>query len=141
MATQANTPRTPAQTFALVFGAVYLLVGIVGFFITGFDDFAGKTYDDELIIFALNPLHNLVHIGLGAVWLGAAGRQDSARTVNLVFGIVLFLVFVLGIAGGLKWLAIENAGAPDNYLHVVTALLAIYFGSAGATATQQTASA
>ena len=33
--------RTLPQTIALAFGAIYLLVGIVGFFITGFDDFVG----------------------------------------------------------------------------------------------------
>lgn len=118
--------------FAFVFGVVYLLVGIVGFFVTGFDDFAGETFDDELIIFAVNPLHNLVHIALGAAWLWAASKPGTAKGVNMLLGVVLLVVFVLGMAGALKWLAIEDAGAPDNYLHLATALLAIYFGSAGA---------
>lgn len=52
--------RTPAQTFALVFGAVYALVGLAGFLVTGFDNFAGETFDDKLIIFSVNPLHNIV---------------------------------------------------------------------------------
>src|SRR3712207_1136934 len=30
------------QVLALAFGAIYLLVGIVGFFVTGFDNFAGN---------------------------------------------------------------------------------------------------
>jgi hypothetical protein len=124
--------RTPAQMFALVFGVVYLVVGIIGFAVTGFDSFAGKTYEDQLIIFAVNPLHNVVHILLGAVWIGAAGQRSTAKSVNLVFGAVLLLVAILGLAGVLKFLAIENAGSADNYLHLATGALAVYFGTAGA---------
>jgi hypothetical protein len=133
--------RTPAQMFALVFGIVYLVVGIVGFAVTGFDSFAGKTYNDELIIFAVNPLHNVVHILLGAVWIGAASTHANAKLVNLVFGVVLLLVAILGLVGALNWLAIKDAGSPDNYLHLATAALALYFGTAGAEGTARAATA
>ena len=36
------TMRSPAQAFALIFGIVYLLIGIAGFFVTGFEDFTGE---------------------------------------------------------------------------------------------------
>lgn len=124
--------RTPAQLFALVFGIVYLAVGLVGFAVTGFDSFAGKTFDEELIIFAINPLHNIVHIGLGAVWIGAAAKHATAKSANMLLGVVLLLVFALGMAGVLEFLAIKDAGAADNYLHLATAALALYFGSVGA---------
>lgn len=124
--------RTPAQLFALVFGIVYLAVGLVGFAVTGFDSFAGKTFDEELVIFALNPLHNIVHIGLGAVWIGAAAKHATAKSANMLLGVVLLLVFALGMAGVLEFLAIKDAGAADNYLHLATAALALYFGSVGA---------
>ena len=137
MATRAAA-RTPAQVFALVFGVVYLLVGVLGFFVTGFENFASNT-EKELIIFALNPLHNIVHLLLGVVWIGAASKHESAKGVNLVFGVVLALVTVLGFAGALEWLAIDGAGEPDNFLHLATSVLAIYFGTAGATAAATTA--
>ncbi|MFP5298591.1 MAG: DUF4383 domain-containing protein [Actinomycetota bacterium] len=137
MATRAAT-KTPAQVFALVFGVVYLLVGVVGFFVTGFENFASNT-EKELIIFALNPLHNIVHILIGVVWIGAASKHDSAKGVNMLFGVVLGLVAALGFAGALGWLAIDGAGEPDNFLHLTTAVLAIYFGSAGATTGQPVA--
>lgn len=124
--------KTPAQIFALVFGVVYLVVGLLGFAVTGFDEWAAKSFSEELIIFPLNPLHNIVHLALGAVWLGAAGKHASAKSVNLLFGVVLALVFVLGMVGALEFLAIKGAGSTDNYLHVATAALALYFGSAGA---------
>lgn len=126
--------RTPAQIFALVFGIVYLAMGIIGFAVTGFDNFAGETYDDQLILFPVNPLHNVVHILLGAVWIGAAGRHGTAKSVNLILGAVLILVAILGLAGILNFLAIEDAGSADNYLHLATGALSLYFGTAGAEA-------
>lgn len=124
--------RTPAQLFALVFGIVYLAVGLVGFAVTGFDNFAGKTFDEELIIFAINPLHNIVHIGLGAVLIGAAAKHATAKYANMLSGVGLLLLVILGMAGVLQFLAIKDAGAADNYLHLATAALALYFGSVGA---------
>lgn len=47
MVSRAGSTRSPAQTFALVFGAVYLLIGIAGFAVTGFDDFAAKEFDEK----------------------------------------------------------------------------------------------
>ena len=116
--------------FALVFGVVYLLVGIVGFFVTGFDGFAAE-HGEKLVIFHLNPLHNIVHILLGVVWIGAASSHDAAKGVNTLFGAVLLLVFVLGLFDA-KFLAIDGPGDPDNYLHLVTGALSLYFGTAGA---------
>jgi hypothetical protein len=130
-----GTTRTPAQTFALVFGVVYLLVGIVGFFVTGFDGFAAKSYSEKLILFPLNPLHNIVHIAIGALWIGAASKHASAKSTNMLIGVVYAVVAVLGMVGVLKFLAIQDIGSADNYLHLATAALAIYFGSAGAEGT------
>ena len=48
-------PQCPL--FAAVFGAVYVLVGLAGFVVTGLSDFAA-TSSDKLILFGLNPLHN-----------------------------------------------------------------------------------
>lgn len=131
----ARTPagaRTPAQTFALAFGVVYLLVGLLGFAVTGFDEFFGKTYNEDLLIFSLNPAHNIVHILIGAAWLGASRDYDTAKTANLVIGGAYLLVFLLGLFGVLKFLAIKDASEPDNYLHLVTGALGVYFGTAGA---------
>ena len=131
---QARTaPRTwtPAQRFAAGFGALYLLVGVAGFAVTGVHDFSGM-HHQTLLIFAVNPLHNVIHLVLGLVWLGAAPRATWARVANLVLGVVLGLVTVLGFVGGLGMLGMSGLGDPDNFLHLATATLALYFGSVAA---------
>lgn len=130
--------HTPAQIFALAFGVVYLFIGLVGFAVTGFDDFAGSVYGEKLLIFPVNPLHNLVHLAIGVFWLVASARHASARSANVGIGIAYALVAALGFAGVLKFLAIAGAGSADNWLHLVTAVLSLYFGTAGATATRAT---
>ncbi len=132
MATSAARTRTPAQTFALVFGAVYLLVGLVGFAVTGFDGFAADSDNEKLIIFTLNPLHNIVHIAIGAAWLASSGRHDSAKQANTFIGAAYVLVALLGFIGVLGFLTINEAGNPDNFLHLVSGGLSLYFGTAGA---------
>ena len=67
----------PVQRFAQVFGAVYVLVGLLGFAFTGFGDFAVPS-DDKLLLFGVNPLHNIVHLGVGALWLASSRSEASA---------------------------------------------------------------
>ena len=133
--------RTPAQTFALVFGAVYLLIGLVGFAATGFDNFATFS-PDELIIFSVNPLHNIVHLAIGAVWIGAASKHATAKSANLAIGVVYLLVALLGFLE-VEFVAElinikEGAGDPDNFLHLISGAAGVFFGTAGAEGTAGT---
>jgi hypothetical protein len=129
-ARNATSERTPAQLFALVFGVVYLLVGIVGFFVTGFDNFAEKD-PSKIIVFSVNPLHNVVHILIGVVWIAASRTAAAARAANLGIGIVYLGLAVIGLLelDALGFLANNTA---DNWLHLVTGLLAILFGTRAA---------
>jgi hypothetical protein len=122
--------RTPVQMFSLVFGIVYVLAGVAGFLVTGFRGFADTT-GQTLVVFGLNPLHNIVHILIGAAWILASRSESSARNVSLALGLTLGLVAVLGFVGALRFLAIESLADPDNFLHLVTAALALYFGTVG----------
>jgi hypothetical protein len=130
--------QTPAQIFALAFGVVYLFIGLLGFAITGFDNFAGSVFDEKLVIFPVNPLQNIVHILIGGLWLGASSRHETAKSVNTLIGIAYAVVAALGFAGVLKFLAIAGAGSADNWLHLVTAVVSLYFGTAGATGLRST---
>lgn len=128
---QTGTTKTPGQLYALVIGVVYLLVGIVGFFVAS--EFTKGAADDKLIIFRLNHLHNLIHIVLGIGWLAASRTAALAKTVNTLFGAVLILVAILGFTGidlVHTLFNITESTDPDNFLHLVTGGLALYFGTA-----------
>lgn len=136
---------TAARGFALVFGATYVLVGLIGFAVTGYgglDTFAANG-DTQLLIFDINPFHNVVHIGVGAIWLAAAAV--STNRPNLIFGVnfgiagVYGLATVLGFAGGLTALSIDAGLTPDNFLHLATAAVGLYFTNLPAAVANQPA--
>ena len=135
----AGTAKTPGQLFALVFGAVYVLVGILGFIDPLVSD------DDKLLgIFGITPLHNVAHLAVGALLLFGSRAPDTARMVNLVVGVVYLLLGILGLFGILieDGQAIDlNNNAADTVLHFGTAALALYFGTAGSGVARTTSTA
>jgi hypothetical protein len=129
-ARNTGTGRPWPQVLGLAFGAIYLLVGIVGFFITGFDDFAGHT-NETLIVFRINPLHNIVHILIGVVGLALSRTLVGAKTFGLLLLVGYGAAFVYGLfATGRSW-DILNLNWADNILHIASALVggAIYAGA------------
>jgi hypothetical protein len=129
MAASADTNGTGArpwpQTLALAFGAVYLLVGIVGFFVTGFDDFAGNSQHEMLLFFMINPLHNIVHIVIGVAGLLLARSLAGARTYGWLLAVGYAAAFVYGLlALGKSW-DFLNINAADNGLHLATAVIGL----------------
>ena len=130
---QASSNRTPGQLYALVIGAVYLLVGVVGFFFVS--EFTEGSSDDQFIIFRLNHLHNLVRVVLGVGWLAASRTAVAAKGINTLFGAVLLLVAILGFTGidlMHTLFNITESTDPDNFLHLVTGGIALFFGTVGA---------
>ena len=120
-----------ARRFAQVFGAIYILIGIVGFFVTGFGDFAAGE-GHTLILFDVNPLHNIVHLVVGIAFLAASGAEATARTISTLIGAVYLAVGLLGLflvgSADLNLLALNQA---DNVLHLLSGALALYVGLAG----------
>ncbi|HEY0485910.1 MAG TPA: DUF4383 domain-containing protein [Mycobacteriales bacterium] len=119
---------SPNKLLGLVFGAVYLLVGLAGFAVTGGVGFAA-TDGNPLIVFEVNPLHNIVHLLVGGLLLGGALRgPKTAKAVNTLVGGVYLLVglvglFLVGTAANL--LALNGA---DNVLHFASAVLLLGVG-------------
>jgi hypothetical protein len=113
------------QRFGYVFGAVYVLVGLLGFAVTGGTELAASR-GEELIVFEVNPLHNLVHLGVGALLVGgAAAGVRASRALNGLVGVTYLLVGIVGLfMVGEAWnfLALNQ---PDNLLHFATAAVAI----------------
>lgn len=132
-----NAVRSPAQMFALVFGAVYTLVGVLGFFVAG--TVTGGSVDDKLILFPVNHLHNVVHLAIGLAWIVAARTHAWAKGVNVLIGATYLLVALLGFTGielMHTLLNIHTSGSADNFLHLVSGAAALYFGTVGAARTR-----
>jgi hypothetical protein len=121
---------TPAQMYALVFGATLLLVGIVGFAVNSKFDTGNGISGDDLIIFEVNGWHNLVHIASGLVGLALFRRNDTARLFALGFGAVYLLVTIIGFADGHDVIGLIPVNAADNVLHLAIAGLGIAAGLA-----------
>jgi hypothetical protein len=116
--------RTLPETLSLAFGAVYLLIGIVGFFVTGFSNFVGQDAG-TLIIFDVNPLHNIVHILIGVAGLVLGRTLSGARTYGWLLAAGYGLAFLYGVfAVGQDW-DILNLNWADNILHLATAIVGV----------------
>ena len=117
----AASDRHPAQLLALIIGAVYTLVGIAGFFVTGFENFASET-DKTLAGFEINPLHNIVHLAIGLAGLALWRRLDTARTYGWLLAAGYGLAFLYGLfAAGNSDVNFLSLNGADNGLHLVSA--------------------
>ena len=111
-----------AKKVSLGFGVVYLLVGVLGFI-------PGITVPTEhpghgllLGIFAVNTLHNLVHLMAGAalVIAGLADREMTSKINWLLAAVFALLVPASFIAPVLEAVPLN---IPDTLLHAASALV------------------
>ena len=118
----APATRHPSQLLALAIGAVYTLVGIVGFLITGLENFAAET-NKTLLGFEINPLRNIVHLAIGLAGLALWRRLDTARTYGWLLAAGYGLAFLYGLfAAGNSDINLLSLNGPDNGLHLVSTL-------------------
>src|SRR5437867_12797823 len=91
-----GTKRSPAQLYALIFGAVLTVAGIIGFFYNS-DFTSDKSVRDAVFgILDVNGWHNVVHIATGVLGLVAAGAYASSRGYALGLGVVYIVVAIWG---------------------------------------------
>lgn len=117
--------RSAPQIIAITFGAIYLLLGLAGFLVTGFGDFADSE-GDNLLGFQVNPLHNIVNIAIGVLGLAMGQRLASARTFGWLMFFGLGAVFLYGLFAvdreDINFLALNGA---DNVLHLLSSLVGL----------------
>jgi hypothetical protein len=121
------------QRFAKVFGAIYLIVGILGFlpFLVVNDPAIsaaaiGGPFTGLLInIFAVNWFHNLVHLLTGIAGLAVYRSSSASRAFASVLGVAYLALFIFGLIWGLHFLAgLLPLNWWDNGLHLTTSIIA-----------------
>jgi hypothetical protein len=118
-----------ARFYALVFGIAYIGVALLEVILT--DLTIGDT-----VILQRTTLQNIVHFAVGIVVLGSffAG-EVAARNVARIIGIVFVALTVYGFVApdSLGDLLGYDGDIPMayNFVHLVTALLALFAGFAG----------
>jgi hypothetical protein len=119
-----------AKTAALAIGAIFILVGLLGFIdnpIIG---------DSDKAIFHADTLHNWVHIISGVLFvLVALASPASASMVLILFGIVYTIIGIVGFisigSGGMgKVLGFLHVNGADNFLHVALGVIILFAGIA-----------
>jgi hypothetical protein len=125
-----DSPRTGTrgmtwpQLASMVIGAVYALIGVIGFFVTGFENFFGHT-GESLLGFEINGMHNVVHLLIGLAGIALARTLSGARTYGWLLAVGYGAAFLYGLfAVGKDWDFLSLNWA-DNWLHLVTALVGL----------------
>jgi hypothetical protein len=117
---------TTQQKITVGFGILYLLIGLLGFVpgITVPTDQPGQGL--LLGIFAVNTIHNLIHLAAGAVLVWGGLTPSFISTVNKVMAVVFLLLVPLSLIAPIaEGVAING---PDTLLPLVSALLTGYLG-------------
>lgn len=101
-----------------LFGIIFIIIGILGYFM-----------HPVVGLFAVNNLHNIVHVLSGIIALVAAGMgTGAARSYLVIFGLVYAAVT---IAGFLDFRLITDAlmiNSADNWLHLLITVIFLVVG-------------
>jgi hypothetical protein len=120
---------SPNRIVATIFGAVYILVGLLGFAVTGGVGFIATEGGLLLGIFEVNPLHNIAHLLIGAALLIAGlSSVSAAKGVNVTIGAVYLLLGIVGFFIAESALNILALNTADHFLHLASALVLLAVG-------------
>jgi hypothetical protein len=120
-----HSPRSPVQTVALIYGIIFLLVGVAGFIpglTSNYDtmQFAGHQSEAMLMgVFQVSILHNIVHLLYGIAGVALSRRADNARQYLLWGGVVYLVLWLYGLFVGHESPAnFVPLNTADNWLHL-----------------------
>lgn len=121
--------RTTTQKVAMVFGVVFLLVGVLGLLVPGGTGM--EAHPDQapklLNLFPVNLLHNVVHLAFGVWGILASRRYDAARTYCRIGAIIYVVLVVLAFIDPTTF-GLVPIGGNDIWLHALLAAGLGYFG-------------
>ncbi|HSK18295.1 MAG TPA: DUF4383 domain-containing protein [Longimicrobiales bacterium] len=123
--------RSTAQLGALIFGIVFLLVGILGLFVPNGMGMEADMETAGLLfgLFPVNLVHNIVHLAFGVWGLVASRTHPASRSYGrigaIAYGALVVIAFLSPTLFGLA-----PIGGNDIWLHAVLALGLAYIGYA-----------
>jgi hypothetical protein len=132
--TRVAANRTSIQTAALLFGVVFLVVGVAGFIpgiTTEYDRLGNFNGVGALLLglFGVNWLESVVHLLYGAAGLGAARTPGAARSYFLVGGAIYIVLWIYGLvidlASSANFIGINEAA---NWLHFALGVVMLGIG-------------
>jgi hypothetical protein len=120
--TLAGRTWSSADTLAKILGVIFIVAGILGFIPNPLVSYRG--------LFEVNTFHNIVHIVSGGILLASPYYNAPAITLR-VFGVIYAIVTVLGFIslGSLNSMRMAT-NSPDNWLHLLLAIVLLWAGFA-----------
>ena len=117
---------SPVQKAARIVGAVFLLVGVLGFVPGITSDYGSMTFaghDSEAMllgIFQVSVLHNIVHLLFGLAGLAMSRTWSGARAYLVGGGVVYLLLWLYGLLVDKDSSSnVVPVNAADDWLHLL----------------------
>jgi hypothetical protein len=126
------------RTFALLFGIIFLAIGILGFGVVPslLQDSAGEGMNAHgmlLGMFHVNMVHNIVHLLFGLGGLAASRSMGGAigyfRAVAVIYALLAILGLFEATQHGFGYVELGGEHAGKNvFLHAGLAVFGFFFG-------------
>lgn len=112
-----------AKKLAIVFGWIFLIIGVVGFF-----------WDPLLGVFDVGTWHNIVHVvtGILGIWAASSG-ETASKTYLKIFGVIYAIVTIWGLFSANTLFGLMYVNSADTVLHLIVALIFLYGGYSSST--------
>jgi uncharacterized protein DUF4383 len=127
MVTHALMEVQMVKRVAMIFGVVFILVGLLGFAYPGGMSMGVTSPGMILGLFPVNLLHNLVHILFGIWGIMAARAYASAQTFCKLGGFIYLCLALLGLVVPTTF-GLIPIGGNDVFLHTVLGVLLVWVG-------------
>jgi len=112
--------RSINQITGWIAGIAFVVVGMLGFTVSGGHHAAGMDGGKLLGLFQVNVLHNFVHLAVGILLIvGAMGGVRSAKALNTLVGLVYLAVGIAGLFTLDSSVNVIALNGLDNTLHLV----------------------
>lgn len=108
---------------ALIFGIVFLLVGVLGLVTPGGMGMSADPPSAMILgLFPVNVLHNVVHLLFGVWGIVASRSWNGAKTYGQIGGVIYIVLAVLGFVAPTTF-GLIPIGGNDIWLHAVLGLV------------------